>query len=380
MQGPSRAPSPAAAVHTTAIALGLAALAFAPYARTASFGFLLWDDQAYVAGNARVLAGLSLEGARWALTTFHFANWHPLTWLSYLLDASLLGAAPGAMHLENAALHAANAALVFLALLRLTGARWRSALVAALFAVHPTRVEVVAWISERKELLSTLFGLVAILCHAAYARRPSAWRYALVLAAAAASLASKAMLVTLPFLLLVLDAWPLDRLRAGGWRRALLEKVPLLALSAGCATLTVVAQARGGGIPEVPLPLGERLANAIVAPVRYAGLLAWPTGLSAFYPLREGALPPGRSRAPRCSSPPRSWPRSRCAAVRRGSRRGCAGSSAPSSRSWGSCRLARRRSPIATRTSPRSGSSSWRPGARQRSRGARPGARWCPRR
>ncbi|MFT3916405.1 MAG: tetratricopeptide repeat protein [Anaeromyxobacteraceae bacterium] len=296
MPGPSRAASPrarpATALATPAIAAGLAAVAFALFARTGAHGFLLWDDQAYVTGNARVLGGLSRESAAWALTTFHHANWHPLTWLSFLLDASLSGAAPGAMHLENAALHAANAALVFLALLRLTGARWRSALVAALFAVHPTRVEAVAWVSERKELLSTLFGLLAILAHAAYARRPSAWRYALVVAAAAASLASKAMLVTLPFLLLGLDAWPLDRLRAGGWRRALLEKVPLLALSAGCAALTYAAQARGGGIPAVALPFGERLAGAVVAPVRYAGLLAWPSGLSALYPLRDGGPPP----------------------------------------------------------------------------------------
>jgi tetratricopeptide (TPR) repeat protein len=286
------------------VAAALAAAAIALYARTAGFPFVLFDDPAYVAENPTVRAGLSGSSVAWAFTTLHYSNWHPLTWLSYLLDASLLGAAPGALHLENALLHAANAALVFAVLARLTGARWRSAAVAALFALHPTRVESVAWISERKDLLFTLFGLLALLGYGAYARRPSPGRYLWVALAFSASLLSKGMLVTLPLLLLLLDVWPLGRLR---WplvpgrapeenpfppvslRRAVLEKLPLLALSAGCAWLTVAAQS--GWKSVLPLPFGERLANAAVAWVRYVGLLAWPVDLAVLYPLAPGGPP-----------------------------------------------------------------------------------------
>jgi len=301
-------PTPPAArrpLPPAGLAAAIAAGAFALYARTAAFPFVLFDDPNYVSEHARVLEGLTWSNVAWALTTFHFANWHPLTWLSYLLDATLLGARPGAMHLVNAGLHAANAALVFAVLHRLTGARWRSAMAAALFALHPTRVESVAWISERKDLLFTLFGLLAILAYERYARRPSAGRFAWVALAFAASLMSKSMLVTLPFLLLLLDVWPLARIadplvaslswheRAPlpqvTWRRALLEKLPLLALSAGCAALTVAAQS--GAQALVPLPPGERLANALVGYVRHLGLAAWPTGLAPFYPLPQGGYP-----------------------------------------------------------------------------------------
>jgi Flp pilus assembly protein TadD len=287
------------------LAGALAGAALALYAPTGGFPFISFDDPAYVSQNPTVLAGLSWARVAWAFTTLHYSNWHPLTWLSYLLDATLFGAAPGAMHLVNAALHAANAALVFAALERLTGARWRSAAVAALFALHPTRVESVAWISERKDLLFTFFGLLALLAYAAYARRPSLRGYAWVVLAFAASLMSKAMLVTLPFLLLLLDVWPLRRVATPlvqglpvegrvevplvSWRRAILEKLPLLALSAGCSALTVLAQAGWKSIVALPLP--ERLGNALVGYVRYVGLLAWPVDLAVLYPLPQGGHP-----------------------------------------------------------------------------------------
>jgi hypothetical protein len=201
------------------------------------------------------------------------------------------------MHLVNVGLHAASAALLFLALDRMTGARWRSALVAALFALHPTRVESVAWIAERKDVLSVLFGHLALLAYARYARRPTAGAYALVALAFAASLASKAMLVTLPFLLLLLDVWPLRRLGPtsrgpeppghGGrarvsFRRAVLEKLPLVAMAAGTSALAALAQARGGALSG--LPIGERLSNAVVSLARYLGKLAWPVDLGVLYP------------------------------------------------------------------------------------------------
>ncbi|MFT3916382.1 MAG: tetratricopeptide repeat protein [Anaeromyxobacteraceae bacterium] len=274
-----------------AVAAGLVLAVVAVYARVAGHPFTGYDDPEYVASNARVLRGLSLDNVAWAFTTLHFANWHPLTWLSLMLDASLFGASPGAFHLVNVALHAANAVLVLLVLERLTGAFWRSALVAAVFAVHPTRVESVAWVAERKDVLSIFFGLLALLAYASYARRPSPRGWAFVALAFAASLASKAMLVTLPFVLLLLDVWPLGRSTLAGlasrrswplWR----EKLPLLALALVASVLASVAQSRWGAVSEVPL--GERAANAVVGIVRYAGLVAWPVDLAFFYPLPVG--------------------------------------------------------------------------------------------
>ena len=287
------------AVSPALLAAAVAVLAFALFARTASLGFTLFDDVYYVAEHPRVLAGLSWASLGWAFTTLHYSNWHPITWISYLLDASVLGARPGAMHLENVLLHAVNSALVLLALFRLTGARWRSAAVAALFAVHPTRVESVAWISERKDLLFTLFGLLALVAYVAYARRPTLWRYLWVALAFAASLSSKAMLVTLPALLLLLDVWPLRRVGPlahddgdvprVGWWRAIREKLPLLALSAGCSALTVVAQY--GWKSVIALPFPERLGNGLVAWVRYVGLVVWPVDLAVLYPIVPGGSP-----------------------------------------------------------------------------------------
>lgn len=288
------------------VCLALGAVAFGLYARTGGFPFTNFDDFAYVADNPRVAHGLGRSSIAWAFSTLEEEFWHPLTWLSYLLDVSIFGLRPGPMHLVNAGLHAANAILVFVALARLTRAPGLSACAAAIFAVHPAHVESVAWISERKDVLSIFFGLLAVVAYTEYARRPKLWRFALVVAAFAASLMAKSTLVTLPFLLLLLDAWPLGRLPwrltdekrlaglAGevpqvGWTRAVLEKVPLLAMSIAISVLTVVAQ-RGGGL--VASDAGNyRPDNAIVSYVRYVGMLLWPTDLAVFYPLSPQGEP-----------------------------------------------------------------------------------------
>jgi Flp pilus assembly protein TadD len=283
-----------------AIAAMLVVGALLLYAQVAQHQFVFYDDPQYVFENPRVRAGLSWANVAWAFTTLHFSNWHPLTWLAHMLDVELFGLAPGAHHLVNAALHAVNGAVLFLVLDRMTGARWRSAAVAALFAVHPLHVESVAWLAERKDLLSTLFGFLALLAYQRWVERPRAARYALVVLCFALSLLAKPMWVTLPFVLLLLDAWPLGRTRwlAGdasspsapvGVGRLLLEKAPLLALSAASSAVTLVAQHRGGAVAGLELAPAARVANALVAYAAYVGKTLWPTNLAAFYPLREVA-------------------------------------------------------------------------------------------
>ena len=284
------------------LALGTLAL----YARVAGHQFLFFDDDRYVTANARVLGGLSWDGVRWAFGTFDVANWHPLTWLSHMLDVQLFGPSAGAHHLVNAVLHAVNAGLLLLVLSRMTGAPGPSLLVAALFAVHPLHVESVAWVSERKDLLSTLFGLLMLGAYAGYARRPGPWRYLLVALSLAASLLAKPMWVTAPFLLLLLDLWPLQRLEGSSvaaddrcpplpgqssWR-LVTEKLPLLALSAASSAMAVAAQRGSGALMSLEeAGLGERLANALVSYIRYLWKTLWPAGLSPFYPRLAGGIP-----------------------------------------------------------------------------------------
>lgn len=286
----------------------IAAATLGLFARTAHFPFVSFDDLAYVAHHPRVGQGLSRSNLAWAVSTFDQANWHPLTWFSHMLDVTLFGLRPGAMHVVNALLHTANAVLLLAALTFLTGSSGRSAVVAALFAIHPAHVESVAWISERKDLLSTFFGLLALLAYLRYARKPAASRYLLVVVSFAASLLAKATLVTLPFLFLLLDVWPLGRASLAGrgestaipgrWARLLLEKLPLLALSALVSVLTILAQSRGGAVVEDPDH--HRFANAVVAYVRYLGKLIWPVDLAVFYPIRHEGLPAGQVLAAVC--------------------------------------------------------------------------------
>jgi len=277
-----------------AISAGLVALCAATFLAVPSLPFLSFDDPEYLTANPHLAGGLGADTVAWALTTGHAANWHPVTWLSHALDVSLFGLWPPGHHAVNLALHALGALLLFLAVARLTGSTWRSALVAALFALHPLRVESVAWVSERKDLLGGLFWFATMLAYERWARRPSPARYAAVTALFALGLASKPMLVTLPFALLLLDAWPLGRLDlAHPSPRALWplvrEKLPLLALSAAASAITLAAQSSWGSTrPLAGIPLADRLANAVVAVVLYLVKTLWPSSLAVFYPYPVG--------------------------------------------------------------------------------------------
>jgi tetratricopeptide (TPR) repeat protein len=266
------------------------ALSLLIYFPAFSFPFVNYDDPGYITGQARVLRGLSAENLRWAFTTLQFSNWHPLTWISYLTDISLFGPSPHAMHAENILLHVLNGLLLLWLLWTMTGSAVRSGLVALLFIAHPLRLESVAWISERKDLLSALFGLLAIAAYVSYARRTRKGAYAAMALLYAASLMSKPMLVTLPALLLLLDLWPLRRLQRQEaiWpslRPLILEKLPLLAMSLAVAAIAYYAQAIGGALgSSEKFPLVLRLQNAAASYWSYLHNTFWPSGLTVFYP------------------------------------------------------------------------------------------------
>ena len=267
------------------VSAGLVLAVIAVYAQVRHHSFVSFDDLAYIVDNPHVRSGPSWEGLRWALTHAYLSNWHPLTWLSHMLDWRLFGSNPAGPHLVNVALHAANAVVLFLALRALTGSLGRSAVVAALFALHPLRVESVAWAAERKDVLAGLFWMIALLAWASYARRPSVARYLLVAGSLTLGLMAKPMLVTLPCVLLLLDVWPLERLRPTGLRALawpIVEKLPLAALAAGASAVTVASQSAGGAFH--PISLADRMANAALAYVGYLWKSIWPAGLSVFYP------------------------------------------------------------------------------------------------
>jgi tetratricopeptide (TPR) repeat protein len=267
----------------------------------------VYDDKLYITENAMVSAGLSWEGIGWAFRSGHASNWHPLTWLSHMADCTIWGRNAGGHHLTNALFHAVNAMLVFLVLRRMTGAFWNAALVAALFACHPLRVQSVAWIAERKDVLSGFFFLVTLYAYARHAEgagrtgggnpvvsgRNSAgfWRsqfYWLALGCFALGLMSKPMLVTVPFVLLLLDYWPLRRLTKQNWPGRVFEKGPFLALSAVSSVVTFVAQKRGGSVASWELlPFGMRVENALVSYLRYLGKAFYPFDLAVIYPYVE---------------------------------------------------------------------------------------------
>lgn len=264
------------------VCLALAGLTLAIYLQTRSFEYVTFDDNDYVYENLWIARGLTFHGVLWAFRALYI-NWHPLTWLSLMLDVSLFGLHPGPQHLVNVGLHLASAIALLLALMRLTGRTGRSALVAAIFAVHPLHVESVAWIAERKDVLSTFFELLALLFYASYARNRTPLGYAAVAVAFACSLMSKPMAVTFPFLLLLLDYWPLERIS----KPVVWEKVPLLAMSAVASVLTAFAQRGSGAVQSLAkAPPAERLANAVVACVWYMKKAVWPSNLGVFYPLR----------------------------------------------------------------------------------------------
>jgi len=283
---------PSSRWQIAAICAALVTLVFAVFGRTAGYGFVNFDDDVYVYKNPQVLKGLAPDSIRWAFTHIVSSNWHPLTMLSLMLDRQIYGMWTGGYHLTNVLLHAGAAALLFLLLMEMTGAMLPSAFVAAVFAVHPLRAESVAWIAERKDVLSGLLFMLTLLAYLHYTRRTgSVPRYLLLTAALALGLLAKPMLVTVPCLLLLLDYWPLGRLTA--WSRLprlILEKLPLFALALLSGAATMLAQ-KGAIVPKAVLPLGFRLENAGVAVSIYVGNLVWPTGLAAIYPYPKGGWP-----------------------------------------------------------------------------------------
>ena len=282
------------------IALLLVTAVAGVYWECGHYEFINLDDPTYVYQNPHVRSGLTKDGLAWAFTTFYAGNWHPLTWISHMTDVEAFGLEPGWHHRVSVFLHGLNAVLLFFVLRMMTSAVWRSALVAALFAVHPLRVESVAWIAERKDVLSTFFLLLALLAYVFYVRRPAAARYLAVLAAFVLGLLSKPMLVTLPLLLLFLDYWPLGRIAAGSLtprsvRGLLTEKLPLFVLSTFSCAFTYVAQLRGGAVSSTAvIPVATRAANALVSCLSYLGKFAYPVALAALYPhpgSRPGGIP-----------------------------------------------------------------------------------------
>jgi len=256
---------------------------FAAYGQVLRFGFVNYDDPVYIAGNPYVRDGIAWSGVVWAFTHSFAGNWYPLTWISHMLDCQLFGLDAGAHHFTNLAIHAAAASLLFAVLRRITQARWPSAMVAALFALHPLHVESVAWIAERKDVLSALFWMLTLGAYARYVARPGPARYACTLLAFGLGLMAKPMLVTLPLVLLLLDYWPFAR----GFR--IREKLPFLALSAAASVVTYMAHAQAKAVVSLEtIPLGMRVENALISCAAYIGQMFWPSGLAVFYPYPSG--------------------------------------------------------------------------------------------
>jgi tetratricopeptide (TPR) repeat protein len=278
--------------HPRLIALLLAFATLLVYLPVTRSGFLNYDDDDYVTNNHVVQNGLTLAGVKWAFTTGHASNWHPLTWLSHMTDCALFGLNPGAHHLVNVLFHSANAALLFILLRRLTRRLWPSALVAALFAWHPLHVESVAWISERKDVLSTFFALLALLSYAKFAQENSRRSFWSALFFFVLGLLAKPMLVTLPFVLLLLDFWPLQRFKVLGSgfkvQALVLEKIPFFLLSAASCAVTFLVQHGGHAVASLDeIPLSHRLENAPVAAASYLWKMFWPSPLAVIYPIRK---------------------------------------------------------------------------------------------
>ena len=283
------------------MAAALAVATLAVYGQVISHQFINLDDDLYIRDNPMVIGGLTLKGIAWAFTTSYDTNWHPLTWLSHMVDSQIFGLNAGGHLLVNALIHVSNTLLLFLFLKRLTGASWRSAIVAALFALHPLHVESVAWAIERKDTLSTLFGLLSLLAYARYAEAPSWRRYALVALWLSLGLMAKPMLVTWPFVLLLLDYWPLRRLEwqpadgigrfAKAWVPLIREKLPLFCLVAASVVVTYLAQSYAGTLAFVDASFPLRLSNALASYGKYLLLTVWPSGLAVNYPLSPAGVP-----------------------------------------------------------------------------------------
>jgi len=263
----------------------------AVYSQTFDYGFVSLDDDSYVYDNPMIRTGLS-HGLIWAFTTFHSSNWHPLTWISFMADWDLFGLNASAEHAVNVFFHLGAAVLLFLALVSMTRQNWRSAFVAGIFALHPMHVESVAWIAERKDVLSAFFLMLTLLFYARYVRNPNPRRYVAMVLAFALSLLAKPMAVTLPFVLVLLDLWPLRRFefRSGqlSLKRLLWEKAPLFAMSIASSVVTYLAQGTSV-MPLARLPVSERVENAVFAYSSYIGKAFWPAGLAVLYPIHKPA-------------------------------------------------------------------------------------------
>ncbi len=277
------------AVTVSAICLALAAMTFGIFGQTLAHGFLNYDDNDYVYENPTVVQGISSRAAAHFFTHPDCQLYHPLTMLSHALACQLFGLNPGGHHLINVLLHTASVVLLFLVMRQMTGALWRSVLVAAFFAIHPLRVESVAWVTERKDVLSGLFFVLSLSAYVWYSRRPTWSRYAALALLFACGLLSKPMLVTLPLVLLVLDYWPLNRW-SQGFRRLAMEKAPLFALSAGSCLATMWA-AKYAIASGASFPLGTRAANALVSSIVYLKQMFWPVNLAVIYPFPRHGVP-----------------------------------------------------------------------------------------
>jgi tetratricopeptide (TPR) repeat protein len=279
------------------VCIALAAVTIVAYWPVLNAEFVRYDDQTYVTENHYVLGGVSLDGIKWAFSTStgaYSANWHPLTWLSHMLDCEFFGQDAGLHHLTNLLLHTANSVLLLLVLASMTGRLWPSAFVAAAFALHPLHVESVAWIAERKDVLSGLFWMLTMACYLRYTRNGSRSSYILTLLFFGLGLMAKPMLVTLPFVMLLLDYWPLNRLDSDSTvsrhqkiKSLIVEKMPFWVLTITSCVVTYMAQKSGGAVSDTEvLPFTVRLANASVSYVTYIVKMVWPTGLAAFYPFK----------------------------------------------------------------------------------------------
>ena len=275
------------------ILLGLTIVTFGIYARVIGHQFITFDDPAYIRDNPMVNRGITGAGIVWAFTTFYEANWHPLTWIAHMIDSQFFGANAGGHLFVNALIHVANTLLIFWFLVRTTRTRWPSALIAALFALHPSHVESVAWAAERKDTLCTFFGLLSLIAYTRYAKVPSVRRYTWTAVTLTLGLLAKPMLVTWPFVMLLLDYWPLRRLSQPISQKTFFvsiaplvrEKLPLFALIAASAVITSIAQSHGGAVRTfTEIPITMRLANALVAYTKYVLLTFWPNDLAVYYP------------------------------------------------------------------------------------------------
>lgn len=287
-------------IPTWAVCAVLVAISVAVYARAVTFDFTGYDDNDYVTENVYVQRGLSPSLVWWAFTTGHAANWHPITWISHAIDWQIAGKSPWMHHAGNVALHAANAALLFVFFRRATGLVWPSFFVAALFALHPLNVQSVAWVAERKNVLSTFFGILSLMMYADWARDRARYKYVLSGLLLALGLMSKPMLVTWPFVMLVLDVWPLRRIISGDAKRGKTarqiaalakEKAPFFALIIVSSAVTYLIQSKSGATGAEPVPILFRLENAVVAYMMYLVKTVWPFGLAVFYPHPLGTTP-----------------------------------------------------------------------------------------